>query len=158
MRFTDLIQGLGGRGSAPAGAGEPAHGIAGVLPNAPGQTWIEERTRVAVSPNVNVSGRLFFQEPVSIEGRFRGEISSSELVVISEEGAVEGRVRTPRILILGELQGEIVGSTAIVLGPRARVSGNIEAESLIVCEGARLDGDVRVGPSSESNETGFENE
>ncbi|MGH7933261.1 MAG: bactofilin family protein [Candidatus Binataceae bacterium] len=113
----------------------------------PGQAWVEERTRVAVSRNVNVSGKLIFQEPVRIEGRFRGEVSSSELVVISDEGTVEGRVRTPRVLILGELHGDIAGAKSVVLGPHARVNGQIETQSLTVCEGARLDGDLRVGPS-----------
>jgi cytoskeletal protein CcmA (bactofilin family) len=115
------------------------------LPLAPGQAWIEERTRVAVSRNINVSGKLVFQEPVRIEGHFRGEVSSSDLVVISEGGAVDGRVKTPRLLVLGELLGDIVGSKSVVLGPRSRVRGRIEAERLTVCEGARLEGDLVVG-------------
>jgi len=115
------------------------------LPLAPGQAWIEERTRVAVSRNINVSGKLVFQEPVRIEGSFRGEVSSSDLVVISEGGAVDGRIKTPRLLILGSLQGDIVGSKSVVLGPRSRVKGRIEAERLTVCEGARLEGDLVVG-------------
>lgn len=116
-----------------------------ILPNTPGQAWIEERTRVAVGRGINVSGRLVFQEPVRIEGRFRGEVSSSELVVITEQAIVEGRVRTPRVLILGELTGDVVEAKSAVLGPRARVNGNIEAETLTICEGARLEGDVRTG-------------
>ncbi len=115
------------------------------LPNTPGQAWIEERTRVAVGRGINVSGRLVFQEPVRIEGRFRGEVSSSELVVITEQASVEGRVRTPRVLILGELTGDVIEAKSAVLGPRARVSGNIQAETLTICEGARLEGDVRTG-------------
>ena len=121
-------------------AGQPTTAI----PPMPGADWAEERTRVAVAPNVNVSGRLVFQEPVRIEGNFRGEISSSELVVISDHGKVEGRVRTPRLLVLGELRGDITDSRLVVLGPRARVFGRIETDSLRVCEGARLNGDVRV--------------
>src|SRR5271170_6162444 len=74
---------------------------ASALPLAPGQAWIEERTRVAVSRNINVSGKLVFQEPVRIEGSFRGEVSSIDLIVITEEGAVDGRIKTPRLLILG---------------------------------------------------------
>jgi cytoskeletal protein CcmA (bactofilin family) len=102
------------------------------------------RTRVAVARNINVSGRLVFQEPVRIEGNFRGEVSSSELVVISDHGTIEGRVRTPRLLVLGVLRGDITDSRLVVLGPRARVFGRIEADSLRVCEGALLEGDVRV--------------
>jgi cytoskeletal protein CcmA (bactofilin family) len=130
---------------SPAVAGESLRFPVTSMPLAPGQAWIEERTRVAVSRNINVSGKLVFQEPVRIEGRFRGEVSSSDLVVISEEGTVDGRVKTPRALILGELQGDIIGSKSVVLGPRSRVRGRIEAERLTVCEGARLEGDLVVG-------------
>jgi cytoskeletal protein CcmA (bactofilin family) len=115
------------------------------LPNTPGQAWIEERTRVAVGRGINVSGRLVFQEPVRIEGRFRGEVSSSELVVITEPASVDGRVRTPRVLILGQLTGDVIEAKSAVLGPRARVVGNIEAETVTICEGAQLEGDVRTG-------------
>jgi cytoskeletal protein CcmA (bactofilin family) len=114
------------------------------IPPMPGAAWVEERTRVAVARNINVSGRLVFQEPVRIEGNFRGEVSSSELIVISDHGAIEGRVRTPRLLVLGELRGDITDSRLVVLGPRARVFGRIEADSLRVCEGALLEGDVQV--------------
>src|SRR5579863_1398866 len=94
--------------NSPAPAHEALSAAPTTLPNTPGQAWIEERTRVAVGRGINVSGRLVFQEPVRIEGRFRGEVSSSELVVITEQASVEGKVRTPRVLILGELTGDVV--------------------------------------------------
>jgi cytoskeletal protein CcmA (bactofilin family) len=114
------------------------------IPRAPGQTWVDERTRVAVGPGVNVSGRLVFSEPVRIEGRFKGEVRSADLVVISTEGSIEGWVRAPRLLVLGELRGDIHGAQKVVLGPRARVNGRIEARELTVCEGARFDGYVAM--------------
>jgi len=114
------------------------------VPNAPGQAWVEERTRVAVARNITVSGRLVFHEPVRIEGRFRGEVSSVDLVVISGEGDIEGRVRAPRLLILGELRGDVIAADRVVLGPRCRVFGRIEAKRLTICEGALLNGDVRM--------------
>ncbi len=114
------------------------------IPRAPGQAWVEERTRIAVGRNITVSGRLVFQEPVRIEGCFRGEVTSVDLVVISSEAVVEGRVCAPRLLILGELRGDVAGAVRLVLGPCARVHGRIEAENLTVCEGARLNGDVRM--------------
>ncbi|HVA79276.1 MAG TPA: polymer-forming cytoskeletal protein [Candidatus Binataceae bacterium] len=114
------------------------------IPNDPAAAWVEERTRVAVGRNVNVSGRLVFHEPVRIEGRFRGEVSSAELVVISEGATIEGKVRAPRLLIMGELRGDIAASKRVVLGPHSRMDGNIETESLTICEGAHFDGHVRM--------------
>ena len=106
--------------------------------------WAEERTRVAVGRNVNVSGKLIFHEPVRIEGRFRGEVHSVELVVVGEEGMIEGKVFAPRLLIMGELRGDVVGCDRMVLGPRAKFFGNIQTRNLTVAEGAHLDGNVRM--------------
>ncbi len=108
------------------------------------QAWVDERTRVAVGRNTNISGKLIFQEPVRIEGKFRGELSSVDLLVVTAEAKIEGKIRAPRLLILGELQGDVVGATQVVLGPAARVTGRIEARSLTVCEGALFNGDVQM--------------
>jgi len=109
--------------------------------------WLEQRTRLAVSPNINISGHLAFQEPVRIEGGFRGEISSTELVVISEDGFVEGEIRAPCALILGRLRGSITAAKSVVLGPRAKLDGRIKTERLTVCEGAWVEADIRVAAS-----------
>ncbi len=108
-------------------------------------SWVEERARVAVNRNVTVAGHLVFQEPIRIDGHFRGEVSSSELVVISENGSVGGRVRSPRLIVLGQLEGDITASRSVVLGPRSRFRGKIEADNLTICEGAFLEGELRIG-------------
>jgi len=115
-----------------------------LIPQDAGVAWAESRTRVAVGRNVNVSGKLIFHEPVRIEGRFKGEVRSVELVVIGEDGMVEGKVFAPRLLIMGELRGDVVGCDRVVLGPRAKFFGDIETRNLAVSEGAYLDGNVRM--------------
>ena len=107
-------------------------------------SWEESRARVAVGPGVHVSGRLIFSEPVVIEGRFRGEIRSTDLVVIGEQAFLEGQVRAARLLVLGEMHGAAVGSRQVALGPRARFQGKVEARSLIVSAGAMLNAELKI--------------
>ena len=114
------------------------------IPQDAGVAWAEARTRVAVGRNVNVSGKLIFHEPVRIEGRFRGEVRSAELVVVGETGMIEGRVFAPRLLVMGELRGEVVGCERIVLGPRAKFFGDIETRNITIAEGAYFEGNVRM--------------
>lgn len=114
------------------------------IPFDAGAAWAEERTRLAVGRNINVSGKLIFNEPVRIEGRFRGEVRSVELVVIGEDGMVEGKVCAPRLLVMGELRGDVAQCDRIVLGTRAKVFGNIEARNLTIREGAYFEGGVRM--------------
>jgi cytoskeletal protein CcmA (bactofilin family) len=147
MRMPDLSSEAGG----PAMSDSSPHGIinlvdaGGVGAANANPLWIGERVRVAVNRNVRVAGHLVFQEPIRIEGHFRGEVSSSELVVISEDGSVGGSVRSPRLVVLGELEGDILGSKSVVLGPRARFKGKIEADSLTISAGAYLNADLRIG-------------
>ena len=147
MRIADANSGLAGPrlngGSSGANfhsTGATATSVVNAHPS-----WIEERARIAVNRNVTVAGRLVFQEPIRIEGRFRGEVSSSELVVISEDGSVGGRIRSPRLVVLGELEGDVMASKSVVLGPRSRFTGKIEADNLTICEGAHLNADLRIG-------------
>ena len=106
--------------------------------------WAEARTRVAVGRNVNVSGKLIFHEPIRIEGRFRGEVRSPELVVVGEEGMIEGKVFAPRLLVMGEVRGDVVGCERMVVGPRAKFYGNIETRNLTVSEGAYVEANIRM--------------
>ncbi|HVN64489.1 MAG TPA: polymer-forming cytoskeletal protein, partial [Candidatus Binataceae bacterium] len=106
--------------------------------------WTAEHARVAVGRNVNVSGKLIFNEPVRIEGRFRGEVRSDSLVVIAETGMVEGKVTAPRLVVLGEMRGDIEGSERVMLGPHSKAIGNIDTRKLTICEGAWMDGHVRM--------------
>ncbi len=151
MRISDANSGLGGPRLTANSSGELNSTDAAAASAVKAHpSWIEERARVAVNRNVRVAGRLVFQEPIRIEGHFRGEVSSSELVVISEDGSVGGRIRSPRLVVLGELEGDITASKSVVLGPRSRFKGKIEADNLTICEGARLNGYLRIGCRSES--------
>jgi cytoskeletal protein CcmA (bactofilin family) len=148
MRTSDPHLGARMSPLAVSSSGKMLNSVAAAEPSpaaSPHPAWIEERARVAVERNVNVTGRLVFHEPIRIDGRFRGEVTSSELVVISEDGSMGGRIRTPRLVVLGELEGEVSASKSVVLGPRSRFKGSIEADNLRICEGASFNGELRIG-------------
>lgn len=145
MRLTNRSDIPVAKPAAPAAAAEAKRPLAAAPPRFLDHAWIDDRMRVAVGRNINISGKLAFSGPARIDGQFRGEISSTDLVVISETGAVDARVRTSRILILGEFHGEVIGAKAVVVGPAAHVKGRVEAETLTVHEGARIEADLIVG-------------
>lgn len=131
---------------APGRLGDDAQQLRGTPPGPSSQASAEERARVAVGRNTNISGRLVFREPVRIEGKFRGEVSSSAMVVVGPQASVHGSVRSPRFVVMGEMEGEILDSRQVVLAPNSRVQARIEATSLMIQEGARFDGHVKTAP------------
>ncbi len=106
--------------------------------------WRSERTRLVVGPGMSIAGRLAFEEAITIEGTFRGELVCTELLIIAEQGRVEARLRCSRVLVLGEFRGEMIGGKRVLFGPRSRVRGRVETELLTVLDGALVEGELRV--------------
>jgi len=103
--------------------------------------------RPSLGADTSVSGRLSFTVPTRIDGKLRGEVRASDLLVVGEEGFVEGIVRALKLIVLGEVRGDVRGAERVEIGPGGRVTGTVETNSLVVKEGGCLDGDCRISPA-----------
>lgn len=104
--------------------------------------WQEVRT--FLDPGTQVTGKLSFNTPTRIEGRLRGEVRASELLVVARGGVLQGTVWPRTISIAGEVRGQILGAERIEIEPGGLVVGLIETRALVIAEGARFEGDCRV--------------
>lgn len=93
-------------------------------------------------------GKLSFKDTVRIDGRFRGEISSENTLIVGESGEIEARIQSKTVAISGTVVGDVSATTKVVLHKTGRVDGNIETESLVVEDGAVLNGQVKMGKGS----------
>ncbi len=103
--------------------------------------------RPSLGPDTVVSGRLSFTVPTRIDGKLRGEVRASEMLVVGEDAIVEGIIRALRLVVLGEVRGEVRGAERVEIGPGGRLMGTVETQSLVVKEGGCLDGDCRIAPA-----------
>lgn len=106
--------------------------------------------RASLGSDAVVNGRLSFSSPTRIDGTLRGEVRSSDLLIVGKTGFVDGTIRAATLLLLGTLKGSILGAERVELGSQASVRGTIETRVLVVQEGACIDGDCRVGPARAS--------
>ena len=93
-------------------------------------------------------GKLVFKDTVRIDGRFRGEISSENTLIVGETGDIEASIRSKTVAVSGSVTGDIIAATKVVLHKTARVSGNIQTGSLVVEDGAEIDGQIKMGKSA----------
>ena len=93
-------------------------------------------------------GKLSFKDTVRIDGRFRGEISSENTLIVGESGEIEANIRSNVVAVSGTVQGDIIAGSKVVLHKSARVTGNIETQSLVVEDGAQLEGSIKMGKGS----------
>jgi cytoskeletal protein CcmA (bactofilin family) len=91
-----------------------------------------------------IEGKYSFTGTVMINGRFRGEIVSSDSLIIGEKGVVNASVRAGIVLINGEVVGNVCATERVELRGTARVCGDVEAPVVVVEEGVLFDGHCKM--------------
>ena len=59
-------------------------------------------------------GKLSFKDTVRIDGRFMGEISSENTLVVGETGEIEAQIDSPTVVISGTVFGDVSASRQLV--------------------------------------------
>src|SRR5215510_13668036 len=54
------------------------------------------------------SGKLSFRDTVRIDGRFEGEISSDNTLIVGETGDIHATIRSETVIVSGNVNGDIV--------------------------------------------------
>jgi cytoskeletal protein CcmA (bactofilin family) len=90
------------------------------------------------------SGKLTFKDTVRIDGRFEGEISSENTLIVGETGEIDANIRSKTVVVSGAVNGDIHASRQLVLHKTARLQGNVETPSLLVEEGAVMNGQLTM--------------
>jgi len=90
-------------------------------------------------------GKLSFKDTVRIDGRFRGEISSENTLIVGESGEIDASIRSQNVVVSGAVVGNVAASAKVVLHKTARINGDVETACLVVEDGAVLNGQVKMG-------------
>lgn len=90
-------------------------------------------------------GKLTFQGSVHIDGKFSGEIRTTDELNIGQAAKISAEVYVGSVVIHGEVQGNIHAKNVVELESTARVFGTIETPALIVKKGAILEGTTKMG-------------
>jgi len=96
-----------------------------------------------IDAQADVEGTLKGKD-AQILGRFRGEVNVSGRLVLGEGARVDAKVAADAVEVAGEFKGEIK-ARAVTLAEKARVEGTVDAQLLVVREGAQLNGAVSAG-------------
>ena len=91
-----------------------------------------------------IEGKFTFHGTVMMNGKFSGEIVSSDTLIIGEKGAVHANIRAGIVFINGEVVGNVVASERVELRGSARVFGDVEAPVVVVEEGVFFEGNCKM--------------
>src|SRR5690242_17714558 len=85
-------------------------------------------------------GKLTFEGTVRIDGRFKGEVFSDDVLVIGEGAQVEAEIDIGDIIIQGTVVGNIKAKRSIEIHAPGRVKGDLHTPSLQVDKGVIFEG------------------
>lgn len=91
-----------------------------------------------------IEGKYTFSGTLMLNGKFQGEIASTDTLIIGERGVVNATVRAGTVIVNGELVGNVGASERIELRGSARVFGDLETPVVIVEEGVLFEGHCRM--------------
>jgi len=89
-------------------------------------------------------GQFNFQGVVRIDGGVIGDIISDGVLVLGEEGYVEGHIQVAELVASGQIVGDVEASQRAVLNKRSNLRGNLTTPAVIIEDGAVVNGIVRM--------------
>ena len=101
--------------------------------------------RVSLGPDAEVTGKLSFATPTRIEGKLKGELRATDLLVIGSQAVVQANVHAEKLVVLGEVRGHVQGASRVEICAGGRLFGDIETKCLVVQEGATFEGRSKMG-------------
>ena len=101
--------------------------------------------------DASFKGELSFKGTLCIEGKFEGQITTSDTLIIAKEGIIEANILAGTVICEGLVKGNIVASKRVELRPKSNILGNVQSPSLVIEVGAKLEG--KCDMSGKNNNT-----
>lgn len=93
---------------------------------------------------VKISGELHFSNTLRIDGSFNGKITSDDMLIIGDNGNVDGEIEVGVISVTGLVKGKIRARERIEIQKGGRVFADVTTPSLMVVEGGVLQGNCEM--------------
>jgi cytoskeletal protein CcmA (bactofilin family) len=90
-----------------------------------------------------------------MNGQFRGELVSSDTLLVGAEGEVDAAVQAGVAIISGLIRGNITARERVELRRTARIYGNIVTPILILEEGVVIDGQCKTNQEEALEPDGY---
>ena len=92
------------------------------------------------SKNTEFYGDLSFKKSLQINGKFEGEISSGNYLVVGEDGVIKANIKADTVIIKGTVYGNVEAVTKLELHANGKLYGNIRTKKLMISDGVVFEG------------------
>jgi len=87
-----------------------------------------------------IEGTIDIKNSIRIDGRIKGDVSSTGTVTVGGDGEVEGTIKAANAIVGGRVRGKMIVKQKIILEKHSVLIGDLQTQKLSINEGAIFDG------------------
>jgi len=99
-----------------------------------------------VGTAMEIHGDLIFSGGLHVDGKIVGNVIAEEdshsMLILSDQGQIEGEVRVPFVVLNGQVTGDVYASERVELSRHGQVKGNVYYNLLEMAMGAEVNGNL----------------
>ena len=95
--------------------------------------------------DAQLEGKLTVKQSMRVDGKVKGELTSSETITIGTTGSVEGDITAKDVIVGGKVTGRLTAGGKTVLESSSALKGDLKTRRLVVEEGAIFNGNSDMG-------------
>ena len=111
----------------------------------PRKVTIDE-AKTILGTNAVFKGELTFKDTLCINGKFEGKLTTSDKLIVAEQGAVLADIEAGTVICRGKITGDIIASQKVEIHSTGKILGDVHTSALMI----EL-GDVFKGKSNMSD-------
>ena len=117
---------------------------------------VSHEVTVVLEKGCHLEGSMQFEETARIDGSFKGEIFTPDILIIGDGAQVSGQIEADIVVISGKFEGEIFATNRIEIQAPAIVKGTVRTAILQIEEGAVFEGKTKMLAPSHSRKESFQ--
>jgi cytoskeletal protein CcmA (bactofilin family) len=102
-----------------------------------------------LGPESSFEGKLAFEGTVRIDGNFKGQIKTDNVLVIGQGARVEANIEVGSVVINGEVIGDVTAKQLVEIHAPGKLRGNISTPQLMIAKGVIFEGSCRMDATAE---------
>lgn len=99
-----------------------------------------------ISKETKINGDIHFSGVLYVDGYIKGDVIADDLqdslLTIGQNGHIEGEVKVPHIMILGQVAGDVYALEHVELMASAKIDGNVYYKLIEMAMGAEVNGQM----------------
>ncbi len=97
-----------------------------------------------LGPESSFEGKLVFDGTVRIDGNFKGQIKTDNVLVIGQGARVEATIEVGSIVVNGEVIGDVTAKQLVEIHAPGKLRGNVSTPQLMIAKGVIFEGSCKM--------------